>query len=486
VDQGGSVKRLARLLAGEVPRGQAAQLVVDQWQQLGGGLRVALLDGVEEYRSSVNTVAFNANPVLGHCRSEYFLGNIAELLIYDGALSQSDRKALETYLGQKYALVPPPSVPINLIAFAISPTQMSLMWQYPTTNDSTEFAIERKTPGGTFAEVLVGAGRSLIDTTVSGGASYIYRVRARNYSGTSDPSNEASAMVPVSGISIPLTPIRLWLKADHATNPVSNWLDESARNNNAFQAFASQQPLLISNALNGRPVVHFSGGEYFRLPNFMNAATEGEIFMVVRSGGIGNHRLADFGASQYGSVYPWSDGLLYDDFGSTVQYGLGYPPIDIGQYRIYNTSSKTNNWSVRFDGIERFHETTNTVGFNTNPLLGRCRSENFLGDIAEAIIFDRALTPGERDRVDVYLAAKYLLPDFDINEDGLTTAQDLALGLDPYHRPDANSDGIFNGLDQQLGIDPNGNGYPWPIPPGSPPIPLNFSLSDPPGAVLIQ
>ena len=48
VDQGRGLERLARLLLGQPLRGQLAQLVVDQRQQLLGGVRVALLDGGQD------------------------------------------------------------------------------------------------------------------------------------------------------------------------------------------------------------------------------------------------------------------------------------------------------------------------------------------------------------------------------------------------------------------------------------------------------
>ena len=48
VDQGGGLERLARLLLGQPLRRQLAQLVVDQRQQLLGGVRVALLDGRQD------------------------------------------------------------------------------------------------------------------------------------------------------------------------------------------------------------------------------------------------------------------------------------------------------------------------------------------------------------------------------------------------------------------------------------------------------
>src|SRR5262249_2561360 len=48
VDQGGRLQRLARLLLSQALGGEAAQLVVDQRQQLGGGVRIALLDGGQD------------------------------------------------------------------------------------------------------------------------------------------------------------------------------------------------------------------------------------------------------------------------------------------------------------------------------------------------------------------------------------------------------------------------------------------------------
>ena len=48
VDQGGRLERLPRLLLGQLLGRQLAQLVVDQRQELLGGVRVALLDGGQD------------------------------------------------------------------------------------------------------------------------------------------------------------------------------------------------------------------------------------------------------------------------------------------------------------------------------------------------------------------------------------------------------------------------------------------------------
>ena len=48
VDQGRGLERLPRLLLGQLLRGQPAELVIDQRQQLLGGLGIALLDRRED------------------------------------------------------------------------------------------------------------------------------------------------------------------------------------------------------------------------------------------------------------------------------------------------------------------------------------------------------------------------------------------------------------------------------------------------------
>ena len=48
VDQGGGLERLPRRFPGKLLCGQFAQFVVDQGQELAGGVRVALIDGGQD------------------------------------------------------------------------------------------------------------------------------------------------------------------------------------------------------------------------------------------------------------------------------------------------------------------------------------------------------------------------------------------------------------------------------------------------------
>jgi predicted phage tail protein len=110
--------------------------------------------------------------------------------------------------------VPPPPVPgapTDLSAVAIDTSTIDLNW---TTSAGVVdgYHIERSlTPGSGFAAVdtVAGAATAFQDTSLEGGTTYYYRVRARNVSGFSDYSAEASATTPVPPPPVPGAPTDL-------------------------------------------------------------------------------------------------------------------------------------------------------------------------------------------------------------------------------------------------------------------------------------
>jgi hypothetical protein len=90
-----------------------------------------------------------------------------------------------------------PAPPSNLRATVISQTRISLTWK-DNANNETGYAIDFKTAGSTFREigsVRVDSSEATIDG-LTPATQYVFRVRARNANGSSEPSNEAVAATP--------------------------------------------------------------------------------------------------------------------------------------------------------------------------------------------------------------------------------------------------------------------------------------------------
>lgn len=210
---------------------------------------------------------------------------------------------------------------------------------------------------------------------------------------------------------------RLHLKADtgvtlDATGNVSTWADQSGLGNSAGQATAAAQPLLVSNAVNGQPVVRFDGiNDFLNLAAAtMGGATQGEVLLVLKTAAIplGQHSgLWTLGAGG-DSYYPLTDGTIYESFGSTTNQ-LGSTTVQaLDQYHLYNVRAQSGAWRNVINGTPYVVKGANTVGFNTgNPLLGR-GGAFFKGDIAEIIIYDHVLTASEREAVGRYLNLRYV------------------------------------------------------------------------------
>ncbi|HVR99618.1 MAG TPA: fibronectin type III domain-containing protein, partial [Thermoanaerobaculia bacterium] len=107
-------------------------------------------------------------------------------------LEQDDLNGLR-FLYQPSSL--PPAAPTNLVATALSPTEVRLTWTDNAVNE-TEFLVEKKTFGGTFVRAVGTIGPNTTSVDVSGltpATGYVFRVRASGSTGFSNYSNEASA-----------------------------------------------------------------------------------------------------------------------------------------------------------------------------------------------------------------------------------------------------------------------------------------------------
>jgi len=453
------------------------------------GFREMWLDSVPLASATATGWGFRSLAIGGPINYGYqpFQGDFAEVIVYGRVLSNAERMAARAYLDEKYALVTAaPGAPSDLCAVAMSGTQNLVTWTDSNSVTDVQYQVWRQSGGG--PSVLAGTTVNtctFFDNGVEPDTGYTYQVSAVNGAGTT--SGTGGVVVSDYGPlydSVPTNGMALWLMGDGAWGGsyVRNWHDFSGNGNDAWQnppyaTGTTDAPTLVTNALNGRPVMHFDATKQqtLALPQFLAGDTNAEMFVVVRSDTTGATNVPwtfnppqGYPPTWGASLYSASNGNVVETFGDvTGQYGVysAQPTADLTQYHVYEVSSSdTGHWEMWLDGVSQFTTYTNVAGFTGSITLGGSDAGEiesggydypvyafFTGDIAEMIIYNRVLTKSEKEAVRRYVGIKYLLPGMDVDGDGLTTGTDIADGLDPLN-PDVNGDGLTNGEDMALGI----------------------------------
>ena len=219
----------------------------------------------------------------------------------------------------------------------------------------------------------------------------------------------------------------LWLDAGvgvTSSSGVSLWEDQSGLGNDATQAVEANRPTLVAEGLSERPVVTFDGSsQWMELPSTaintaLNSADGFTIFLLMRGERIGTNEAfissidstANLMLFRYGTFLPdfrvRIGGTDYDlDFATDVRDGDGH--ILVVEWDVPGNSRR-----LYVDGDVDAESTGSVQATITlaNPVnIGRdARGVYYFGgDIAEILIYDRALADAEREAVEDYLMAKY-------------------------------------------------------------------------------
>ena len=240
-------------------------------------------------------------------------------------------------------------------------------------------------------------------------------------------SSVTSAIFSVN-TSVPSSGLKLWLKADAGVtqqgSSVSRWADQSANGIDATQSVAANQPTLVPLSLNGLPVLRFNGVNSFMsftLPmNGLSGATL--ILISANSPNVdGNWNGSDNAALFWNETASWgsinlSPFQLYAKyrFGTTQVNNLpAYTrPRSIGNAPSLTTAIKDGaNESLYVNGGLIFTQggkLATIAGVQDTGNLGQAYENTyFAGDIAEVLIYNRALSDAERQQVEQYLLARY-------------------------------------------------------------------------------
>lgn len=227
-----------------------------------------------------------------------------------------------------------------------------------------------------------------------------------------------------SGSSVITSPSQLagmlaWYKANEITGSDGdhvNLTDASANGNDAVNGTSGFRPVLRTSFYNSLNVVEFISANLYALttPDMFTGHAESCAFVVYRSTDTSNNRALWNIGSQSGSntLWPYSgDGKIYDSYGSTTRHGGANPVDAMTGWNIYYVSSKASEWIMRQNSSLLITDTTNTVGYDTTPTIGRdyADANNLSGYVGEMIFYSTIPSAADRLSVEQLLATKWAI-----------------------------------------------------------------------------
>ena len=359
-------------------------------------------------------------------------GDIAELLIYSRALSTTERSNAFNYLQVKYGLT-------NLApSVTLSSTPAG-----PNVNvgDTVRLDANPVDLDGTIARVeFLGNGAPVgtatappysVNVTMDSAGTVTFTARAvdnKDGSGTSNPVILTSG--PAGPTSLPVTDgLQLWLDASVGTslgagNTVVQWGDQSGNANNALQINEAMAPTLVPSAISGMPVVRFDGvDDFLDVADSDSLSITGDIstFYVIRFTDFATFRSV-WGKTLQNQPGP-TDIYAFPPTGlPTMWRGNGTSGAQVVAARPYPAGTFILA-GIQQAGIAVAHYLGGSPNGSGNNLAAIADAGTSLkigtrddgvtrmkGDMAELLIYDRALSISERVAVQRYLVERYVLP----------------------------------------------------------------------------
>ena len=236
--------------------------------------------------------------------------------------------------------------------------------------------------------------------------------------------------------------LQLWLRSDAGITydgeaRISEWSDQSGGARHAVQPAEARRPRLVRGAAGSKPAVRFDGVDDYLAVEQLNYAAAGVIagltfFALVRTTALQAQTIASFDRSAYWEVGLTGGGSAGRARWSTQpQAGAGHDldspgALVDGRWRLVCVrfaAGPAATKQIFIDGIlvagvdahpgQSVGSGVTRFGFVGAPsqadvFNGATGGDGFFrGEIAEMALFDRALTDGERDRVEQYFLATY-------------------------------------------------------------------------------
>lgn len=307
----------------------------------------------------------------------------------------------------------------------------------PTVTPGSGTYSDRKTsvtisgaPGDSLYYTTTGAtptsGSTPYTTAISIGSTATIKAVAYN-GGT--PSTVTTAYIQSDGTTLPVprTGLKLWLKSDFgpivSSSKITNWLDMSGNSpaNDATQSTSADQATFVSSSINGYPGASFDGSsDFYNLTNSLTDLTTGfSIFAVIKPGSSSTKTLyasANSGPADLVSLETVNTQARFDAYNNTTSSNVITPSasLTVDKYQLVDAvHDGAGNAVVSINGTAQQSGTVQN-------LRNQSRSANILGadyntssfwngELAELLVYSRALTEAERKDVQAYLFTRYQL-----------------------------------------------------------------------------
>ncbi len=218
----------------------------------------------------------------------------------------------------------------------------------------------------------------------------------------------------------------LWLRAHDITGISSgsrvniNWIDNSGNSHFASQSDINYQPLFITNALNGYPVIRFDGVDDFFFNAHSYSATTVFVVYKVSSSLQSSSELGQVWGNYDEGAHVAMDartgnlrGFSFD--GTPLNVTQAYYGLDGAAYTGPVSNSNIQAWQYdNYDIVTAVYTSGKSLTEQTIGSLYSGPTGNFSigdhqygGDIAEIIVFSDALNDARRIIVENYLSSKY-------------------------------------------------------------------------------
>jgi len=201
-----------------------------------------------------------------------------------------------------------------------------------------------------------------------------------------------------------------------ACGTVSQWSDQSGNARHASQSTADYRPLLVQDALNGRPVLRFDGTDDCMSVSSLPITSSGitALYVIKQDVALIKHVFST--ADRVFQLLTSSVPRLYSQIENVSSY-VGIPATNtswacVTQVYDGTLSGVTNILSLYQNGVKGVSAHSDgtpsaSLTITSGEIGAHSGTNTFNGDIAAIIVYNRALSDAERQRVERWLATRY-------------------------------------------------------------------------------